>query len=723
MRLKSLKLTGFKSFAKSTVLDFPHAISAIVGPNGSGKSNVAEAIAWVLGEQSIKTLRGKKGEDLIFNGSDAVSRMSKASAALVFSAEEGEDAVIKRVVYRDGVNEYFLNDNKCRLKDVVEFLSSMGLGTSRHHIISQGEADRMLLASSKERKEMVEDALGLKIYQIKKEEGLRKLNRTEDNIDQINSLRNEIKPHLRFLKKQISKVEKARELEEKLKNLYSSYFSKSKLLILKKKKLIDEKEKEPKAEIDLHEKKIKELKEKLLKFSKEKERLSEARDEVNNLEREIGRQEGLLSQARVDAEAKPRQEKKIIISPQKIEEFSEFLKNEIDNILKEEDISKIKDTLMFLKERVSVFFRGAEESLDEVKIKEPKEKIKKLEGKYNELLEKLKTFKERETKIIKENEEAMEFERKIHQHEMKLSEIRNRIRSFEIDEEKTMLKEEDLKEERAEAKAILGHEVILKDVGNDFDDGDIDKERREIEKIKIKLEESGSVGEEIMREYEEVQKRDDFLAQELQDLEKAADSLKDLVSRLEENLANDFKEGFDKINREFHNFFEIMFGGGSASLKILNSKSKTLNKSQVQNSKYEDEELLPEIEEPEEKIEEGVEINVSLPRKRIKGLSMLSGGERALTSIALLFAMSQVNPPPFLILDETDAALDESNSRKYAEMLKDLSKKTQLILVTHNRETMKSAGVLYGVTMGADSISRLLSVKFDEAEDLAALDK
>jgi len=117
----------------------------------------------------------------------------------------------------------------------------------------------------------------------------------------------------------------------------------------------------------------------------------------------------------------------------------------------------------------------------------------------------------------------------------------------------------------------------------------------------------------------------------------------------------------------------------------------------------------------EEKVEEGIDINVSLPRKRTKGLEMLSGGERALTSIALLFAVSQVNPPPFIILDETDAALDEANSKKYGDMIESLAAVSQLILITHNRETMSRAGVIYGVTMGRDGISRLLSIAFDEA--------
>jgi chromosome segregation protein len=112
-------------------------------------------------------------------------------------------------------------------------------------------------------------------------------------------------------------------------------------------------------------------------------------------------------------------------------------------------------------------------------------------------------------------------------------------------------------------------------------------------------------------------------------------------------------------------------------------------------------------------------LDITLPHKKTKGLEMLSGGERALTSIALLFAISQVNPPPFIILDETDAALDEANSRKYSTMIENLSKYSQLILITHNRETMSTASIIYGVTMGSDGISKLLSIQFEEAVTVA----
>jgi chromosome segregation protein len=172
------------------------------------------------------------------------------------------------------------------------------------------------------------------------------------------------------------------------------------------------------------------------------------------------------------------------------------------------------------------------------------------------------------------------------------------------------------------------------------------------------------------------------------------------------NIIQKMPQSIKKINAEFDRFFKLMFGGGEARLEIIKEVKKKRKKL--------DEDLETEMQE-EEEVSEGIDIHVALPHKKTKGLMMLSGGERALTSIALLFAMSQVNPPPFIILDETDAALDEANSRKYGDMIEALSKHSQLILITHNRETMSRAGVIYGVTMAGEGHSKLLSIAFDEA--------
>jgi chromosome segregation protein len=190
---------------------------------------------------------------------------------------------------------------------------------------------------------------------------------------------------------------------------------------------------------------------------------------------------------------------------------------------------------------------------------------------------------------------------------------------------------------------------------------------------------------------------------------KSINSLRELIVDLKAKINVLFEEGINKINKEFQEFFALMFGGGTGNLLIVDEQKRKAKDAEEES-----------IEEEEEAIkEQGIEINVSLPHKKVKELHALSGGERSLTSIALLFAMSQVNPPPFLVLDETDAALDESNSRKFGDMLEKLSKHSLLIVVTHNRETMSRAGVLYGVTIGADGASKLLSVKFDEATRIA----
>src|SRR3989344_930861 len=203
MYLKKLELSGFKSFAKATTLEFPHTITAIVGPNGSGKSNIAEAVRWVLGEQSMKALRSKKGEELIWNGSEKMSRMGKASVTLLFDNKDGriplefDEVSVMRKIFRDGLNEYYLNNSQVRLKDVVLLIARIGLGETKHNIIGQGEVDRILMSTARERREMLEEALGLRVYQLKKNEALRKLEATENNMRQVEVLAREIAPHLK----------------------------------------------------------------------------------------------------------------------------------------------------------------------------------------------------------------------------------------------------------------------------------------------------------------------------------------------------------------------------------------------------------------------------------------------------------------------------------------------------------------------------------------------
>ena len=247
------------------------------------------------------------------------------------------------------------------------------------------------------------------------------------------------------------------------------------------------------------------------------------------------------------------------------------------------------------------------------------------------------------------------------------------------------------------------------------DRGAQEKRRREIERLKIKIEESGiGNGDAVVREFNQTKERDVFLGRELEDLERSAASLKDIIAELEKTIDEHFTSGLKQINEALSSFFTKLFGGGEAKLEVEKPKRPRGAKDDDLDED-EDEDDIPE----EEELYAGLSISVQLPRKKVRGLEVLSGGERALTSIALIFSMSQVNPPPFLVLDETDAALDEANSKRYADMIRELGGKSQLIVITHNRATMAAAGELYGVTMGQDGISKLLSVKLEEAEKVA----
>lgn len=745
MRLKKIELTGFKSFAKHTVLELPAQISAIVGPNGSGKSNVVEAIRWALGEQSLKDLRGKKSEDFIFNGSTSSPKMGKASVSLIFNPEEKTDIIgydeisISRRVYRDGVNEYFINNSQVRLKDVVEILSKFGIGASSHHIISQGESDRILNASSKEKREMLEDALGLRIYQLKRQEAERKLKKTEENINQVESLRKEIQPHLKFLKKQAEKVEKALLLREKLKELCYEYFSKEENFLNKEFNRLNSQKSKPLNELKLTEEKIKNLRLELEEGEKtvsanseliilEKE-LEELRLKRLTLERDLGKCEGMieLQEGRQKEAGKEFIERPLVLKF--IDKLNKYLKEGFSQTIFEKIKKVVEDFSEEIKiskqNAISAELENLRKKRDEIALSV--EKIRKEESELAQKLLQIKSETER-----KESRKR-DIERELYNAELLAGNLRNHLKSFEIEEEKLKSRKEELESEKQSANHFLGAEIPSlstfqgpsSESSEHFKDGpwgfsEREQCRREIERLKIRLEDSEGIGDEVLKEYQQVKNRDDFFSKELADLAHAAKSLVDLMKELGEKIDNDFQKGVSDINREFQNFFTAIFGGGAAELKIVKIERR---KTEEDENGTEDESSIEESSFAKVSEDEGIEISVNIPRKRIRSLDMLSGGERALTSIALLFAMTQVNPPPFLVLDETDAALDESNSQKYAKMLKDLSKRTQLILVTHNRETMKQAGVLYGVTMGRAGVSQILSVKFEEAEELAAQDK
>ena len=754
MTLKSLELIGFKSFGKKSVINFTTPITSIVGPNGSGKSNIVEAIRFVLGEQSMKSLRGKGGVDLIFKGSKHLSSSNRAQVIITFDNKDKifsftnsglgvsldyDEITIGREVFADGSNKYTINKTEVRLKDVIDLLASVNIGSSGHHIISQGEADRVLNASNKDRRGMIEDALGLRVYQYRIKEAEKKLEKTIANIKEVQSLRREIAPHIAFLKKQVQVIERSREMREELREMYRSYLSEEGTYIKNEESRLSQQKSvlsDKKSEIENRLAIIEEQKENSQhesSFKKEIESIEtsiyELRQEKNELTRKLGRIEGIIEGIEHHFN-KTKEVKNRVIDESEWKTFVLEISTKIDEALKLENLLNIKNALEVIKTRIKDLYKekdgddmvmsSIEDNQEYQEMQNAKNDILKsteeLNAKERELQDALNILKQKERQ---EEEKYRDSERNLYELLQEKNNINSQLQSLGYEEEKLSNIKNSFNMELTEAGVLIGREIIS--FAETVFVGEMNRQtqeerRRKIERIKIKIEEAGSgSGNDVVKEYEDTVERDNFLAKEVDDLNKSIKDCNVLIQELKEKLDSEFKNGIEKINKQFQEFFALMFGGGGAFLSIT-MENKKLKKS---DTTIEDEVIEEQEEEGELGFERGIEINVNLPHKKVKDLHMLSGGERSLTSIALLFAISQVNPPPFLVLDETDAALDEANSKKYGNMLENLSKYSELIVVTHNRETMSRAQVLYGVTMSAEGASTLISIHLEEATNYA----
>ena len=380
MTLKSIELIGFKSFGRKSLLTFTTPITAIVGPNGSGKSNIVEAMKFVLGEQSMKSLRSKSGSDLIFKGSKTLTSSNRAIVTIVFDntkknftftnsglgvSLDYDEIIISREVFSDGLNNYSINGTEVRLKDIIDLLASVNLGSSGYHIISQGESDRILIASNKERKAMVEDALGLRIYQYRIKESERKLEKTILNMKEVQSLRRELAPHLSFLKKQVKIIEKVKNMRQELRTLYKTYLSSESTYIknetdrlkhlgnsleeknsildeqitkLKNNKIVDDSESEYSKEIKNNENKLLEL-----------------RNRKDSLVKSSGRIEGILESLKNQSE-KVTEEKTKVISAKELELVINDVEQKIDEALATQQMPKIIEILKAIKEKINSLY-------------------------------------------------------------------------------------------------------------------------------------------------------------------------------------------------------------------------------------------------------------------------------------------------------------------------------------------------------------------------------
>ncbi|MDQ5931048.1 MAG: chromosome segregation protein [Patescibacteria group bacterium] len=764
MRLQQIEISGFKSFAKKSSLSFTAPVTAVVGPNGSGKSNVVEAFRFVLGEQSMKSMRGKSGADLIFRGGTGAPKLSRAHVSITFdnsdkvfafmpqgeSSGEAKAPVLfdtvtfSRELFADGTSKYSMNGTEIKLKQMIEILSSVNIGVSGHHIISQGEADGILRANTKERREILEDALGLKIYHYRIKESESKLAKTLETLKDVQSLRRELAPHLSFLKKQVEKIEKGRVIRDDLQSALTRFLSTEKVGLSKEEIRLRE-------AVDFIENKKTSL-EKELSTLPEKSDLSdnsffqkieEAKTFIRNLqekrrtvEQKIGRLEGMIEAHRAISQnslSVGGEGPSISFAPTEysqllsdIEFFISSIKNATSLEMAQNAVTSLSPLIERLKARQPQVVKNTNTNLNIPDVKETVLELEALQKELSPLISKEQDLQNTIITLEKEREQALRSTAASTENRYRIaSEIKqceSELQILAVTKSSFIERKERFDQEIKEAGFLFGpsflhslHSSHSPVGGGEEQDLDMHDLKRTIDRLKIRLEEHSGIGNDVVSEYESTKERDAFLTKEMVDIETSIKNLEGLIVDLKKVLDERFTKGVETINERFGDFFKTMFGGGSAFLSItVEKKRKKKSDTEVL-----DEEELEEISDAPEGFERGIDVHVNLPDKKVKELSMLSGGERSLVSIALLFAISQVNPPPFLVLDETDAALDEANSRRYGDMVERLSEYSQLILVTHNRETMSRATVLYGVTLGSDGGSKLLSIKFDEAVKVA----
>lgn len=931
MFLKSLEIFGFKSFADRTKIEFSDGISALLGPNGCGKSNVVDAIKWVVGEQSARSLRADSMEDIIFNGTETRKALSVAEVTITISNETGTlpldvpEVGIKRRLYRSGESEYYINGKLAKLKEVRELFWDTGIGKSAYSVMEQGKIDQILSSKPEDRRYLFEEAAGITKHKVRVREAEGKLDRTEENMRQIEVVLAEVKRSHDTLKHQAEKTSAYRSLKDSIfdterdvylmrlrqfirekdrrdseyaarkqdrdrikeesdalassmaesldrmnemesalvemqKSLYGLAVEKNG--IEKHRTLVSDRMREVKSKISVLELRSKSIREKISELrDEESEKDSELagyRASLKDAERHIEEFESGIKAASLALKTNDEEAGRCLSSIKGIEEdiasarisldeLTENIVEQLDCRLKEsgyssaersaleeeisklieraksridgksglladirralsfegkdtgaltasisrslDDLSEISSSLSDLSERFGRYIKATPSFLDEFlspegiitrkraidssiasgnkKIAALRESIETLDLQNRNLASKIDTYRKTleesrlsrarlQTQVAAAQDALAVFRREIAGQEATLreqeSEIFSESRRYdelgsELDDLVSEIAELEAKGKRlalemdtlekgisarnsdlAQRKkdsallsdkmqaiqaelenihlAIAQGETEIRNIRESFLElysrdlsefeermfelrAPVSELREKLSELRGKLKDLGSVNLMAPEEYKEVKERYDFLSSQMADLVKARDDLKQITDEIRNESADLFLDTYNKIKKNFHNMFRRLFGGGRAELRLS---------------------------DPDHILESGIEILAQPPGKKLEAISLLSGGEKTLTAISLLFATYMVKPSPFCFLDEIDAALDEANVIRFINLLREFSRTSQFIVITHNKKTVSGADTLLGVTMEESGVTKTIAVRLERHE-------
>jgi len=929
--LKSLEIFGFKSFADRARVDFSEGISALLGPNGCGKSNVVDAIKWVVGEQSARSLRAEAMEDIIFNGTETRKALNIAEVTLTISNEKGvllldvPEIAIKRRLYRSGESEYFINNQPAKLKDLRELFWDTGIGKSAYSVMEQGRIDQILSSKPEDRRYLFEEAAGITKHKARSREAELKLDRTEENMRQVEGILGEVKRSHDTLKSQAEKTLVYRSLRDDIfnaeldlhllrlrgfvnekerrdtelaartverdtlkkqidginlsleENLDIVNSMESKLVEVQKtvyglavervgkekeRKLLSERVAEAKAKIDQTRLKLKALAERLEGLREDEDEKNEIlrghKGRIAEIEKNIQGFEGSIRSAEEQIHANETAigkaeaeivafDANLLTAQAELDAITEDIVSELDARLRDsgysgaerkaaeeaidgliagiiarlagkaailDDLARLKDygapearqliesaaTAMAeaterareLKERYEAYRRTTPSFIDEflspegiitkkravdalmlgIKdgVMERRERITLLRDENRQLSLRIDEYR-KTLEDLRGNRIRMQTQ--VQAAEESLSMIRREIASqegyYRELEGETALAERRLSEAEEDLLAIDGEiadiekrgreltaelEKLEKDIA--IKNSDLGKRQEELKKKidklgtlqtelerlhlglaqteteirnvkenfreqygrelvefeermyelrtqamdlrerlaerKQKLKDLGSVNLMAPEEYAEIKERYEFLSTQLGDLQKAREDLRRITQEIRDESAEMFLSTYNRVRKNFHNMFRRLFGGGRGELRLI---------------------------DPDHVLESGIEIYAQPPGKKLENISLLSGGEKSLTAIALLFATYMVRPSPFCFLDEIDAALDEQNVTRFVNLLREFGKTSQFIVITHNKKTVVGADTLLGVTMEESGVTKVIAVRLERSGNQA----
>ena len=728
MQLKHIKLSGFKSFVDPTKISFPTNMVGVVGPNGCGKSNVIDAVRWVLGELSAKNLRGDSMVDVIFNGSENRKASGQCSIELLFDNSSGKiggefvsfnEVSIKREMTRDAKSNYFINNTKCRRKDVQDIF--LGTGLSSYAIIEQGMVSRLVSSKPDELRAHLEEAAGVSKYKERRKETESRIKRTKENLSRVKDIKDEIGRLIKRLQNQAKAAEKYNLLKDEKSKLeldkailFSMEAKNNRDGLQKKLDGLKRDLKIKNTESDTYQSQIDQYRTENESVLKEYENAqknfyaigAEIAKREANLQNIIKSQLEIkdnLEKASANYERAKATEKnfdELSPSEKAMHILDEIINTIQKHAIKTENIdNKSLELKKLLKDILNIATAQSKTLIDEyltrqneleIQIQDDQKNKKVIEDEIKEFVDQsskaesiLITLRQKQSKF---NDDLRELENKKSISDLdsraiseKITNIRIELNTYEVNLENSNKK---IQEAGLELQTINFSEYE----GNSTDD--IENKLTDLEAKIIRL---GAINLAAPEEIKEESKRKEELDEQYADLTEALEKLTSAIKKIDQETKTIFKDSFDAVNIKLKEMFPKLFGGGMAELTLID----------------------------ENELNAGVVLMARPPGKKNSSISQLSGGEKALTALALVFAIFNLNPAPFCLLDEVDAPLDDLNTLRFVNMVEEMSDTVQFIFITHNKVSMERSDHLMGVTMQEAGVSRVVSVDVNQAVEMA----